>query len=133
MRRTAIIAATLLFFTGCGLFDSGTEWRGGPYALIWIDDPANVTLSYTLGDGGSVGRIESQVFAVGWDNRYLVAKQHPNGNKSSTNYFFIEAARDSKYAEPPKVVSGPFTEAEFAQKTKELNLPPFTKELSSLK
>ncbi len=133
MGRAAIIAATLLFFAGCGVFDSGTEWRGGPYILTWIDDPANVTLNYVLGRSDSVGRIDAQVFAVGWDNRYLVAKQHPNGNKSVTNYFFIEAAKDGKYAHPPKVVSGPFTEAEFAQKKNELNLPPFTKELWSLK
>ncbi len=136
MNRVLNVAFSGLIFmlvSSCGLFDSGEVWRGGPYRLSWIDIPENVTLSYDLGKGSSVGRIEEQVFAVGWDGHYLVAQQHPKGNKKITNYFIIDAKKDSPTADPKNVVIGPLTEAEYKTKSVELRLPPFTKELESLK
>lgn len=136
MNRVLNVAFYVLIFmivSSCGLFDSGEVWRGGPYRLSWIDIPENVTLSYDLGKGSSVGRIEEQVFAVGWDGRYLVAQQHPKGNKKITNYFIIDAKKDSPSADPKDVVIGPLTEAEYKTKSAELKLPSFTKELESLK
>ena len=118
---------------GCGLFDSGVVWRGGPYLLGWIDLPDEVTLSYDLGNGSSIGRIEARVFAVGWDGRYLVAKQHPKGNKNVTDYFIIDSKKDGPYADEKQAVDGPLTEAAFSQKSAEMDLPQFSKELSSLK
>jgi len=131
--KVAAFALIAMFVTSCGLFDSGEVWRGGPYRLTWIDIPEKVTLSYDLGKGSSVGRIEEQVFAVGWDGRYLVAQQHPKGNKKITNYFIIDAKKDSPTADQRDVVIGPLTEAEYKTKSAELRLPPFTKELESLK
>jgi len=101
--------------------------------LLWIDDPKAVTLSYDLGNGGSIPRVTEQVFAVGYDGRYVVAKQHPNRDKKITNYFIINAQKDSKMADNRDVVIGPLNEREFQEKVKELNLPPFTKALESLK
>jgi len=122
-----------LVLAACSLFDSGTPWEGGPYMLLWIDDPKAVTLSYDLGNGGSIPRVTEQVFAVGYDGRYVVAKQHPNRDKKITNYFIINAQKDSKMADNRDVVIGPLNEREFQEKVKELNLPPFTKALESLK
>ena len=136
MNRVINVAFSGFIFmlvSNCGLFDSGEVSRGGPYKLSWIDIPENVTLSYDLGKGSSVGRIEEQVFAVGWDGRYLVAQQHPKGNKKITNYFVIDAKKDSPSADPKDVVIGPLTETEYKTKSAELKLPPFTKELESLK
>jgi hypothetical protein len=136
MNRVLNIAFAGLFLTlisSCGLFDSGEVWRGGPYKLSWIDIPEDVKVSYDLGEGASVGRIEEQVFAVGWDGHYLVAQQHPKGDKNIINYFIIDAKKDSPMAEPKDVVIGPLTEAEYKVKSVELNLPQFTKILSSLK
>ena len=101
--------------------------------MIWIDIPDDVTLSYDLGQNSAVGRIEERVFAVGWDGRYVVAQQHPKGNKSITNYFYIDSQKDSAYADAKQVVVGPLSEAEFKKKSEELKLPPFTKVLKSLK
>lgn len=117
---------------GCGLWDSGIEWRGGSYILIWIDDPHATTLSYDLGGGTSVGRINEVVFSVGWDGRYVVAKQHPGGAKSVTNYFFIDSSKDQQSADPSDVVVGPLDENEFRARKKELGLPEFSKTLASL-
>ena len=136
MTRTVniVVAGLILILIGsCGLFDSGEVWHGGPYTLYWIDIPENVTLGYDLGDGNSIGRIEEQVFAVGWDGNYLVAQQHPKGDNKIINYFIIDAKKDSPMAESKDVVMGPLTEAEYKTKSKELNLPQFSKVLSSLK
>jgi len=134
MKRTIwIITGFCLLLAGCGLFDSGVVWRGGPYIRGWIDLPDQVTLSYDLGKGASVGRIEARVFTVGWDGRYLVAKQHPAGDKKVTNFYIIDAQKDGPYADEKKVVIGPLSEAEFKKKAAELSLPGFSKVLSSLK
>ena len=135
MKRTLCLFSALCIFllAGCGWFDSGTAWRGGHYALAWIDDPNQTSLYYDLGKGSMIGRIEPCVFAVGWDGRYLVAKQHPNGDKKITNFFIIDAQQDGRYASLSKVVLGPLTESEFKKKAAGLNLPAFSKELESLK
>jgi len=44
-----LVAASLL--SSCGLFDSGVEWRGGPYALLWINTAENISLCRDLGAG----------------------------------------------------------------------------------
>jgi hypothetical protein len=114
--RTGTLALVILCtaISGCGLWDSGVEWSGGPYVLLWIDDPHDVTLSYDLGKGNSIGRIEKTVFSVGWDGRYVVAKQHPDGGKNVTQYFYIDGNKDKSVADPADVVVGPLSETTFA-------------------
>jgi hypothetical protein len=126
--------AVVLFgsLSGCGLFDSGVEWKGGRYELLWIDTPENISIYRTLPDGHHVGRIDATVYAVGWSGQYLVAKQHPAGDKSKLNYFILDSGADSDYADPKMVVMGPLTEPQFRAKSTELKLPPFTKVLESL-
>lgn len=128
-----LIASLSLGLVGCGMFDSGVEWRGGPYALMWIDLPDTVHIARDEGKGSWAPKIEQQVFAVGWNGRYLVAQQHPKGDKKITNYFILESQRDSPHAAAKDSVIGPLSEAEFTQKSKELGLPQFTKVLTSLK
>lgn len=125
-----LITASLL--SSCGLFDFGVEWRGGPYALLWIDTGENISLNRDLGSGSWAGRVDSTVFAVGWDGRYLVAKQHPSNDRGTTNYFIVDARTDSDYANQAKVVMGPLTASEFQRKTIDLRLPTFSKVLRSL-
>lgn len=129
-KRFALL--TILALAGCGLFDSGSVWQEGPYVLGWIDLPDEVTLSYDLGKGSLVGRIQERVFAVGWDGNYLVAKQHPKGDKSVTHFYILDSRKDNPYARIEDVVIGPLTEDEFYRKKSEMNLPEFSKVLSSL-
>jgi hypothetical protein len=129
---TVVILAFLSTSLSSCNSDSGTPWRGGPFALTWIDSPDNVWLEYRIPDGGSHRLVEPRVFAVGWDGHYVVAKQHPDGNRSITNFFVIDAARESPRAELSDVVSGPLTRDKFEQLSRELHLPPFSKLLPSL-
>lgn len=128
--RYALLALFPLI-PGCYLLDSGTEWRGGPYRLGWIDDPKAVTLSFAGENDQLLERIDRVVYAVGWNGRYLVAKQHPDGNRSVTNYFIIDSANDSA-ADPARAVTGPLDEAAFRNMTEKLRLPAFSKTLNSL-
>ena len=100
---------------------------------MWIDLPDDVGLSYDADNGAWLGRIDPHVFAVGWDGHYLVAQQHPKGDKRVTNYFIIDSTKDSMKAEVKAVVIGPLTESEFGKKSVELNLPTFSKVLESLR
>lgn len=130
--KYAAILTWTIALSSCSLFDSGVEWRGGPYALLWIDTPDNISLSRDLGNGSWNDRVDRTVFAVGWNGRYAVVKQHPDGDKSKTNYFIVDPERDAPDFGPEKSVSGPLTAAEYNAKVKEMNLPPFSKILASL-
>lgn len=126
---TLLIASLL---TSCGLFDSGVEWRAGPYALLWLDTAESTSIYRELGEGRWIGRVDSTVFAVGWDGRYLVAKQHPKNDRRTTNYFIVNASKDSDYIDPTEIVTGPLTASEFQKKNTELHLPAFSKVLDTL-
>lgn len=123
----------LVGLSGCGLGDSGTEWREGHYELSWVDDPRYMRLMYELRDGVSVARVNECVFAVGSDGKYLVAKQHPQGDASVTNYFIVDVRKDGPEADPQEVVLGPFDELRYRKLSEELQLPAFTEELEWLK
>jgi len=130
-----LICAILLgiLLASCSLFDSGVEWRGGAYALTWIDIPEDVYLARDLGNGAWTPRIDARVFAVGWDGHYLVAQQHPKGDKRITNFYILDSQKDGNAFDAKKSLIGPLTKEEFIKKSVELKLPGFTKVLSSLK
>lgn len=129
--RCLILLALVPLLSSC-MFDSGIEWRGGPYVLVWLDTSENTSLCRELGKGSWIGRVDSTVFAVGWDGRYLVAKQHPRGDRSKTNYFIVDAKNDTPYLNADEVTIGPLTALEFQQKTIEMKLPKFSNLLDSL-
>jgi hypothetical protein len=130
--RFCIAALAACLLGACGLVDSRVEWRGGPYALLWTDEPQRVHLSRQISDGQWAGRIDEVVFAVGWDGRYLVAKQHPGGDRATTNYFIIDSASDTPASEANKVVIGPLSEVQYQTKAQAMHLPGFAKTLAAL-
>jgi hypothetical protein len=128
----ALVLIFVCSLAGCGLFDSGVEWRDGPYELLWIDLPNQLSLDYDLdSNGGSIGLVDWTVFSVGSNDRYIVVKQHPNGNKAVTRYFIVDK-NEARPTDPARAVLGPLTQAEFSAKARRLELPKFTKLLSSL-
>ena len=124
----ALVSGTLL--SGCGFVHD--EHIVGPYYLNAVDTDEQMSLCYALDGGDRVGRIDETVFAVGWNDRFIVAKQHPKNDRNVTNYFFLEMARDNSHADPSASVTGPLTEAVFQAKKIELGLPDFTLTVRSL-
>lgn len=129
-----IVTATLFacaFLTGCDLVHN--ERLTGDYHLTAVDVMEQMAVSRNLHDGLFVGRIDETVFSVGWNDHYIVAKQHPGNDRSVTHYYYLDISRDSPHADPSESVTGPLTEAEFKKRQVELNLPAFTRTFPKLK
>jgi hypothetical protein len=120
----------LSLFRGCGFLHE--EKLTGNYSLIAVDTMDQMAVDYMHEGGVGHGRINETVFAVGWDERFIVAKQHPGNDRSVTHYYYLEMAKDRPYADPELSVSGPLTEAEFARHREDLKLPAFTRVIKAL-
>nr|WP_315249687.1 hypothetical protein [uncultured Duganella sp.] len=80
-----------------------------------------------------IGRIPETVFAVGWNQNFIVAKQHPSGNKFVTNYFILDMKKDAKYVDPSVTVTGPLSEEEYREKSARMLLPQFSRTFDDLR
>jgi hypothetical protein len=111
------------------------------YFLIATDLPNDCDFTYqdSPPDGNTfVVIVPATVFAVGFNNQYLIVKQHPRvfpdpPNKKVTNYYIIPNHKTI----PPNIdkeVIGPLTLEQFNQKRKELNIESiqFTKVIKEL-
>ena len=115
----ALIIVTLL---GCDSWFLDGRKITGPYLLIAIDIREQMHIAYDLGDGTAIGRIDPVVYAVGWNEKYIFAKQHPQNNRSITNYYIIDMTKDEKYADPEKSVIGPLTKQDYLRYCKEIEI-----------
>jgi hypothetical protein len=105
------------------------------YYLIAVDDEKYMDISYNNG-GGTFSVIPSTVFAVGYNENFIIAKQHPCYfaepiDKTITHYYIIPIKNN-----PNNNAIGPLTLEQFYEKRKELNVPDsvkFTKEFEKLK
>jgi hypothetical protein len=104
----------------------------GPYRMVATDIDEEMALCYRLEDGGCVGRIDETVFAFGANAHFIVAKQHPRNDKTTTNYFILDIAKDAPLADPKVSVTGPMSESEFLARARTSTLPPFTKRFEEL-
>lgn len=82
-------------------------------------------VAYSLGSGVVFACIEPTVFAVGWNDRHLVATQHPENNRSVTSYFYLDMTRQPQHPCSRQVV-GPLSEAEYDDARARLALPEFS-------
>ena len=120
-----MIAVTIaLFASSC---DSGTEWESGDYEVYWIDVPSDLTLGRKLPDGNAIGRVGPQVFAVGDDDRWVVAARYRDGDKSTPEYFYFSKSTDGPYKNGDEVALGPFNAEEFEELKKKHGLPEWSK------
>jgi hypothetical protein len=126
----AIVAVLLGHLAGCGFVHD--EEITGPYRLVAVDISEQMIVCFGLENGNCVGRIPETVFSVGWNERFIVAKQHPQDNKAVTNYFVLDMTLDNESADPSTSVIGPLSVSEFEAKAVVLGLPSFTKTIKSL-
>ena len=125
-----LLPVIALLFCGCGY--AHDEKLTGPYRLIAVDVDEQMDVSYSLPKGSALGRIPETVFSVGWNDRYIVAKQHPKNNRSITNYYYLDMSRDSAYADPSASVTGPMAESDFLLRRAKLRLPDFSRTIYAL-
>ena len=124
MRTRRLCCLALLGAGACSLFDYESHRIDGPYELVAIDVPSQMHLAYDIGDGASVGRVPATVFAAGADARHVIAKRHPDGDRTRTEWYILVRAQDSASADPSASVIGPLTEAQFGAERKRLGVAP---------
>jgi hypothetical protein len=101
----------------------------GNYYLVSTDRNEDETsLSYKLSSGDNyIGIIPETVFEIGYNEFFIIAKQHPkdinkNQDKSGINFFILPIMTlDTLY--PQKYLLGPFNETNFINERKKLNIP----------
>ena len=112
IKNILLLFLTISFLTGC-LFDSSSDRITGKYIVLWIDLPQNQMIGKEdkLHSSSSSTLIEPYIFAVGHNEHYIIAKQHPTSgfeggykiHTDTTNYYIIDI-----YKEKDKIF-GPLT------------------------
>ena len=94
----------------------------GRYYLVAVDTDDNMTIGYEIDKNGNTVDVAGEtIFSVGNNDKYIIAKQHPNRNKSIVNYFIIPIYKEFTYS-PEKGLIGPLSLRQFEVKRKELNI-----------
>ncbi|MBS7564128.1 DUF3997 domain-containing protein [Mucilaginibacter sp. Bleaf8] len=130
-RYLLLICTAIL--SGCfGLFDSGGDHIAGPYYTGWID----VHSSRYIGkrDSGDLEFevIPAYIYAVGHNERFIVAKQHPlqgefpheKIDEGQTNYYLIDLKL--KPGQHEKGLYGPMDADEFNNRCNALHVGEIT-------
>jgi len=122
LRPVFCVGALLLLASGCPFM--GLEYEEdlvGDYA-VWATDTIEDTAVVRKDKNGSgaTGVIPAMVFAYGWNDSFIIAKQHPTKDHWSvdtgtTNWYIIQVKMGK--------VHGPLTESEFNQRRTELQVP----------
>lgn len=120
-----------LFAAGCGfVYDQHIV---GPYRVFAVDVMQGTSVGYESANGTIVTRIHGPIYAYGYNLRYIVAARYAAADKSTSEYFVLDMAKDSEYAESSASVSGPITREEFDSERARLNLPELSVTISELK
>lgn len=117
----------VVFFSSCsGL---GENKLIGNYYLTKLDySNKELSLSYKLESSGDfIGVVNPTVFAVGYNNDFIIIKQHPSKfgealDKSVVNYYIVPLKVKIHNA-PDENKIGPLSQDEFLQKREELKIP----------
>jgi hypothetical protein len=144
MYRLFYLIVTVLLLQGC-IGGYGFVYKDhlfGNYYLIGVDEEEQMSLSYhTPEDRDSYsGVIEEAVFAIGYNEKYVIVKQHPRKfpnppDRKITNYFILPIKKGFDYW-TMNGLAGPMTLEQFIEKRYELKIPDslhFTKEFENLK
>jgi hypothetical protein len=119
--------------TGIGILLSltGCEYREhltGNYYLTETDNAdEELSLSYDLGNGSYIGVVNPTLFAVGYDDEYIIAKNHPQIRGAFTfsrkfTHYYIVPLKYKVHHSPDENRIGPLSEEEFKAKRKELKM-----------
>jgi hypothetical protein len=122
LAAAAVVLAAVLVSTRSGLMN-GWEYEKrlpGGYSLLAVDLREEMNISQRLPNGDAVGVISATVFAVGWNDEFIIAKQHArafNGqhNERATNFYILRVSGGE--------VLGPLSAGQFAAERGKQALP----------
>ncbi len=96
-----ILPLITICVSGCfgQLSDSSSDRITGKYVVIWVNLPENQSISEQWSSSGSSQVVPEYVFAVGHNDDFIVAKQHPVSgdyeiDTKTTNYFIVDMKRN---------------------------------------
>jgi hypothetical protein len=115
----------------------------GNYYLVAADIGEDLSLSYhegtlsdVLGGVNYDGLIEPTVFAVGYNDKYIIVAQHPNiYDRKITNYFILPIKKGMNWRTKNGLI-GPLSLTQFNAKRRELGISDeltFTRVFEDLK
>lgn len=109
----------LVTLSGCGLFDGGSKHLTSEYDIGWIDTGCTMTIYR-----GPIGLMEGKIHHVGWNEDFIIAKQHPECDESRTSYFIINIRENQSVASSQTVgVYGPLTAEDFHSQFDRMGIP----------
>lgn len=117
-----VVIGILLISLACGGIGLAYEHDlTGDYA-VWATDQVEqaAVVQKIPGTSSATVIVESMVVAYGWDDDFIIAKQHPNLDgfseidTSLTHWFIVQVATGDVY--------GPLTEEEYLQHRKEFGI-----------
>ena len=125
--RTRIIFLYIICLLSSCIGGSGFVTKDhifGNYYLVAPDDDIQLSLSYHEPvDGDNYGTfITETIFAVGYNEKYIIVKQHPNNNRTVTNYFILPLIKGFNWRTNNGLI-GPLTLDQFNEKRKQLSIP----------
>ena len=100
---------SVFFLTSCGVIDGDSTSLVGGYSVGWVDSKCSMQIYH-----GEKGLTEGQIYYVGWDERFIIAKRHPNCNNKLTDYFIVEVDAESDNR-LEGLVHGPYNFEQFEQ------------------
>lgn len=128
MKTKIFYLIILLTFSGCGL--AIKEKIIHNYYITAPDDQIQSALSYqdSTYESTYIDIVGETVFAVGYNDKYIIVKQHPHQfsdtlNKTITKYHILQI--DTNINRHTYLL-GPLTLEEFENKRKELNIMDMT-------
>ena len=103
-----IVFLVYIILSGC-VFDSGSKDLVGEYNVRWIDTGCTMTIAR-----GPAGLMEGQIYHLGWNEDFIIAKRHPECKQDETDYFIIDIKENQieQYSQT-RGVYGPLTESQF--------------------
>jgi len=121
MRKKLLILVVIGLFSGCQGFVTQDHLIDN-YYLVAVDDGIQTDLSYCPPDeDGCSPVIPYTVFAVGYNESYMIVKQHPNYDKRIVNYYILSVKDAKKWAGRDTVIM-PLSLEKFEKQSKELNI-----------
>ncbi len=91
------------------------------YYLEARDINENMELCYLDENGYGFTIIFRTIYAVGQNESFIIAKQHPDGLRTKTNYYIIPIKEKISNKVEDNIL-GPMTQKEFIQKKQEIGI-----------
>ena len=124
-RLWIVLVVTFLSSLACCFALEGLAYEQdlvADYAVWAVDTRAWTTIVKKVGDSGGSAIVGAMVYAYGWNDDFIIAKQHPNPDLDSravdtsvTNWFIVEVETG--------IVHGPLNEQECVELRRELGVP----------